>query len=72
MTAIEAYHIWNDADFIWQTALNKAFGKDGCNRRYDIDKKSHPSYCRECEKTFDNARIVYFAIRDNDNMPTAS
>ncbi len=42
-----AYEVATAADAAWQAELVKAFGRDACNRRYDMDQSKHPMACRE-------------------------
>lgn len=44
-TIHELHRDWQDADNAWQDELSKAFGKDAGDRRYEMDKSSHPAAC---------------------------
>jgi hypothetical protein len=57
------------AENAWSAALVKAFGKDACNRRYDVDITGHPPECvrlmdkrqaamRAWQKALDEARAA--------------
>jgi hypothetical protein len=41
-----AYEAWVEADRVWMAELEKAFGKDACNRRFDLNQDKHPTACK--------------------------
>lgn len=47
------------ADEAWSAELRRAFGSDACNRRYDLDRSSHPEPCRVAEAEFDRTTAAW-------------
>jgi hypothetical protein len=47
---------FGEADDAWQAELVEAFGRQACERRYDLDQRDHPPACRAASAAREAAR----------------
>ena len=64
-----AYEAWVAADRAWMAELEKAFGADACNRRFDMDQVEHPVACREAFERWKLAGLTARRLLGWDKAP---
>lgn len=60
-----------EADNAWQATLEAAFGRDAGDRRYDLDKSSHPAECQAAHAVWKAIQAALKRARDGDQLTDA-
>lgn len=50
---------FSSADATWSRELEKAFGENSKERRYDVDKSDHPLACRAAHHKREICRVIW-------------
>jgi len=64
-----AYEAWVTADQDWMAELEKAFGTDACNRRFQADQSEHPQACRDAAANWSRLGTIARKLLGWDKPP---